>query len=119
MKAEIKTLHSPDIYDMATWVPPDPACFDFLLELGIGPAGEEGCEVFCFRVVTPLYLDRMCRGRPAVMGRHYIIVAGFCHEELVEFLRKYVGSLDAPDWPSLARLLAQHGQWEFDSYDAG
>lgn len=42
MRAKLKRLHSPDIYDLRAFIPEEPDKFGFLLQAMIGPEGLEG-----------------------------------------------------------------------------
>jgi len=56
--AEIKRLHSPDVYDLATFAPDDPEDFGFLLQIMAGTLGSEGEESFNVVVCTPRWVSR-------------------------------------------------------------
>jgi hypothetical protein len=56
MEAQLKSLHSPDVPNLESWVPEDPASWVFLLQAMIGPKNAEGEESFDIMVCTPSWL---------------------------------------------------------------
>ena len=57
MNAELKRLHSPDIFNLESYRPEDPQKFGFLLQIMVGPEGVEGEESFDVEVSTPMRLE--------------------------------------------------------------
>ena len=51
MQAELKRLHSPDIYDLTVHSPNQPDDFGFLLQAMIGPAGTFGAFI---KILSPM-----------------------------------------------------------------
>lgn len=119
MRAVLRRLHSPDVYDLEGWTPPDPSCFAVLVQAFVGPQGAEGEESFDFVVCTPEWL-REKHGRDAVvLGRHHIILFEYDFDRLRGAIENVVRSAEGRDWKEVARLIARHGKWEFEDYAAG
>jgi hypothetical protein len=53
MQAVLKSLHSPDVYDLKTYLPDEEDNFGFLLEASIGSANGEAADIFSIMVCTP------------------------------------------------------------------
>lgn len=61
MRAAIKAFHSPDVDpdpDLDHFTPADDADVGILVQLLVGPAGEQGEESFDVVVCTPRWLER-------------------------------------------------------------
>ncbi|WP_366097976.1 Imm8 family immunity protein [uncultured Bartonella sp.] len=56
MRAILKRLYSPDIYNLESYIPPEEENFCFLLQAMIGPLGGDGEESFDIEVFTPMWL---------------------------------------------------------------
>jgi len=116
MKAQIRRLHSPDVHDLVHWIPSDPACFGFLLQVLIGPADTTGEESFDFVVCTPEWL-RQAHGEAAViLARHQVLVFRYDFPAIETALRCLVSSVEGRSWRELARELSRYGKWEFEDY---
>lgn len=116
MKANIRCFHSPDVQDLNTWSPPDPACFGFLLQVLIGPLGSEGEESFDFIVCTPAWLMDKHGVDAAVFGRHHLILFGYNFATIRKAITVIVENAHGDDWLQIASKIAQYGSWEFEDY---
>lgn len=56
MKAELKRLHSPDVYDLSSFVPVDAERFSVFVQAMIGPVGDDSSESFDIVVCSPASL---------------------------------------------------------------
>lgn len=115
MRATIKDTYSTDI-DVESYVPDDPHDDGQWVSLLVGPADEEGEESFDVLVCTPRWLGRVVADKGPQLGRHRLVVDPFDLPAAIAFLTAHVESLEAPDWPALAQLVARVGRWEFEDY---
>ncbi|OLU22201.1 hypothetical protein BVH03_25295 [Pseudomonas sp. PA15(2017)] len=118
MNAELKRLHSPDIYDLENYKPESPTSFNFLLQAMIGPAGEDGEESFDIDVCTPKWIEENCEQDVVLIGRHYLIVREYNYKKIDEFIRKFLLSCVGEDWNEVANKVARLGFWEFEDYES-
>lgn len=116
MRAEVKRFHSPDIYDLASYDPIEKDCFGFLLQVMVGPVGEEAEESFDIVVATPAWLSEHHRPEDIVVGRHHLIVFRYDFSALSRFIRGYVSRCEGDTWEEIALKLSRLGQWEFEDY---
>jgi len=116
MRAELKELHSPDVHDLATFVPDDPARFCVLIQLIAGPEGEPGEESFDVVVCTPAWLSDQVRAHGPFSGRHHLVVETFDWPVLREYFANLVRGCEGRDWREVATKLSRHGAWEFEDY---
>ena len=116
MKAELKYLHSPEIFDLAHFEPKNRKSFSFLLQIMVGPKGEEGEESFEVEVCTPRWLASNFDEERVILGSSYLIVQGYSYEKLKEFIIKYLDHCTGDNWLEVARKVSRLGQWEFENY---
>ena len=112
MKPCLRRLHSPDVMDLRTFVPPDPA-FAILVQLLVGPCDEDGEESFDVVVCSPQWLQQ--QDHP-VMGRHHLVVRTYQYADLVAFVESYLEGCAGTDWQDVARMVGRLGHWEFEDY---
>lgn len=118
MRAELKSLHSPDI-DLDTFRPDDPSKFGFLLQAMIGPEGEDGAESFDIQVCTPQWLlDRHSQGEcpNVIFGAQMMVVFSYDLSQVLGALKHYCQKCVGKDWQTLASKLSRLGAWEFEDY---
>lgn len=115
MKPELKRLHSPDVHDLRTYVPPDAKTFSVFVQAMIGPEGEDAEESFDFTVCSPEWIRRRTEDGP-VIGAHHIIVARLYYDELTDTIREFCSRCEGDTWKDVAMQLAQLGHWEFAGY---
>jgi hypothetical protein len=118
MKAEIKKLHSPDIYDLKNYQPAERNSFGFLLQIIVGEKGGKGEESFDVVVCTPQWLMSNFSKDDIVFGRHYLIVFEYNFERILSALQKQVESIEADTWKEIGEKIGRIGKWEFEDYGA-
>ncbi|MES2388674.1 MAG: immunity 8 family protein [Bacteroidota bacterium] len=116
MQAEIKYLHSPDIFDLEKFSPETPDCFGFLLQIMAGPVNNPGCESFDITVCTPLWLIQNNKPADILFCQHYLIVFEYSFANIQQKLNKYISVLNGNTWKDLALQIGRIGKWEFEDY---
>lgn len=116
MKAKIRYLHSPDVYDLTSYQPEEKDNFCFLLQVMVGSEHTEGEESFDILVFTPKWLMDNYDRQDVVFGLHSIIVFEYDYERLLATLRTYIESLDEDSWIELGEKINRIGKWEFQDY---
>ena len=116
MRAELKRLHSPDVENVASYVPDRGGDFGFLLQVMAGPQGSEGEESFDVFVCTPDWLRRNRSGTDIIIGRHNLIVFEYNYQRLHSFLSEYCSKCSGATWQDVAEQLSRLGKWEFEDY---
>ena len=77
IKNRIRSMSSPDV-EIGVWDPESDADVCFLLQIGNGPAGEEGADVFDCMVATPEGLRKLERpGQPVIATRALLVFSSF------------------------------------------
>lgn len=115
MRARLKSLHSPDVHDLASWMPHDEAVFGFQLQMMIGPSNAEGAESFDIFVCSPGWLAYDISDTGIRSGEHLLLLKHYDHHLLLRYLERRVGACEATTWQALAQQLGRLGQWEFDN----
>jgi hypothetical protein len=117
MKAEIKSIFSPDIeVTLKEYQPERANNFGFLLQMIISPEGEEGEESFDIMVCTPDWLKDNHSKDEIIFGRHHLIVFKYDYQAIYQKLAKYVNSIEANTWDEISSLIGRVGHWEFEDY---
>lgn len=116
MKAELKRVHSPDIYDLKQFVPDHPDRFGFLLQAMIGPKGTDGEESFDILVCTPKWLEDKYDLEDVIIGRHHFIVLNYDYKKIISTIEKYLMHCAGSDWNEVATKVSRLGRWEFEDY---
>ena len=90
--------------------------FSFLLQIIVGPLGEDGEESFDVIVCTPSWLQVEVDRRGITMGRHYLFMNTYDYNELVKYIESYCDKLSGNSWLQIAQKLTRLGRWEFEDY---
>jgi len=117
MKPVIRRFHSPDVFNLQSYVPENPEEFGFLLQLMIGHEGEEGTEAFDVVVCTPKWLLSKHKKDEVLIGRHYLIVFEYDFARIADKLNAFCETCEGVTWPEVAQKLARLGRWEFEDYN--
>jgi hypothetical protein len=116
MRPIIKEIHSPDVSDLAKYIPIDKTNFGFLLQVMVGPEGSEGEESFDIVVCTPKWLSQNYTGEDIIIGRHRLIMFEYNYDRLINRIRTYIDSCEADSWSKVAEKIGRLGKWEFEDY---
>lgn len=116
IEAELKRLHSPDVFDLRAFRPPDPERFAFLLQVMVGPRGGEGEESFDVEVCTPQWLMDNPSQSSVLLGWPRLIVYRYDIDEIEKVIRRFCSSCRAETWREVALQVGRLGRWEFDDY---
>lgn len=115
MKPVITAFVSPDV-DLEDYRPRTYEEVNFLLQLLVSPAGQDGGESLQLTVCTPQNLLKQLEETKTVFGRGLVIVDGVNIKAIKEEVRRRVESIEALTWDEVARRLEHLGQWEFEDY---
>lgn len=118
MKAQIKYLHSPDVDDLQSFIPQVKDSFCFLLQIMVGPLGQQGEESFDALVCTPKWLIEHFDKGQIIIGRHYLLVFEYDYDRLTSFIDSYIEKCEGESWQEIATKLSRIGKWEFEDYRA-
>ena len=113
MRAEIKNVHSPDIFNLEEHIAT--GAFAIHIQIIMGPRGQEGEESFDVQVCSPAFLE-MSLGDEIINGRHMIIMNSFSYKKFYEFIQKTFLSFEGANWGELALKISRYGYWEFEDY---
>ncbi|MCL2785336.1 MAG: immunity 8 family protein [Propionibacteriaceae bacterium] len=94
MKAEIKSFHSPDVWDLESWVP-ETTIFSVLLQLLIGPVGQQGEESFSVLMCSPGHIASLVEKTGIVDGRHQYVVSSWKWTTIHHYFQTRVRALEA------------------------
>jgi hypothetical protein len=116
MKAEIKYLNSPDIYDLELYIPKEKDNFGFLLELEIGILNKEGGDLFNVMVCTPKWFSENYKSVKIIFGLHFIFMFEYEYTILYNMILNYINNIEEETWDGIALKLSYLGKWEFEDY---
>lgn len=111
MKPVLRHLHSPDVQDLQSFVPPP--TFSILVQLIVGPSDGPGEESFDVLLCSPQWLAE--REKPTV-GCHHLIVPKYDYDVLLAFLDEYLEGCEGRNWDEVAAKVGRLGKWEFEGY---
>ncbi len=118
MRAALKGLDTGDAEggDPRAFRPDDGTCFMLEVTASIGPAGQEGAELFQFIVCSPSWLVTEPLPKGFEFHRHTLLLERW-DPKLVE---RAIGDLcrrtEGENWDEVALKLSRFGYWEFEEY---
>lgn len=116
MKPVIKAILSPDIEDLADYLPEEADNFGFLLQLLIGPENEQGMESFQVMVCTPKWFAGRYANDSFVLGRYHLMVFKYDYDALIGFITLNVANSRGENWQEIGNKLSRFAYWEFEDY---
>ena len=115
MRAELKTMMSPDVPDLESWRP-ETEEFSILLELDIGPKNDSGSDIFYLEVVSPKYLAGLVENEPILFGRALLIMDGFSYKRVKKFIERWCERTHGKTWEEITEKLSRFAGYEFLDY---
>ena len=116
MDAELKRLHSPDVYDLKGYQPESPDKFGFLLQAMVGPKGGDCEESFDIEVCTPKWLEEAYGTDDVLIGRHRLIVQEYSYPRIINAIKGFLKGCSGENWKEVAEKVSRLGKWEFEDY---
>jgi hypothetical protein len=116
MVSEVKNIISPDILDFNAYYPDDYKSFSFLIQVMVGPKGENSSESFDVIVCTPQWLIENREEYDTVIGKGRLIVFKFDLPNILSKIRKIFEGCSGRNWSEIAINLSRYGHWEFENY---
>jgi citrate synthase len=114
--AELKSMHSPDVFDLENYLPENPECFGFLLQTLFGAKDEIGEESFDIMVCTPAWITSRLKENEVFMGRHHLLMKNYNFPALKSYIIEYSRQCPGENWSEVAEKLSRLGHWEFEDY---
>jgi hypothetical protein len=93
--------------------------FSFQVVLRVGAAGRPGDDLFIVDVCNPLWIQRECAFRGAIIGATRVIVDTFALASFQALATRYCSSCVGDTWDEVALRVARLGRWECEDYNAG
>lgn len=116
IRAQLRRLHSPDVFDLEHYTPEDAKFFSTLVQAVIGPQQGVGEESIDFLVCTPRWLATQVPNRGYVLGRHYLFLTRYDYIVLRQAIQDVCDQAQGHDWQSVAAYLSRFSRWEFENY---
>ena len=110
MKSELKAFDCFDHDPIEALRPRDSESVDYWLCCHIGPSEEDGADLFYVQILS----GPAAHAVPA--GQKKIIVPEYSWAAVKARVEAIIQASEAEDWPSLAKKLGEHFNWEFDGY---
>ncbi len=115
IRAELKRLHSPDVYDIENPGIDASGPFCVLVQAMFGPEGVDGEESFDVLVCNPKWVEARTN-EGAFNSRHHLIMSRFDANDIRSFLIDSAKQFDGSTWEEVAEKLSRVGKWEFEDY---
>ncbi len=112
MKPRLKAQDCTDHDPIESWRPEDPAAVDYWLCLHIGPAEEEGADVFHVNVLSEVAACALPEDE--LMRRRRSLFRGILGPRLCRQLM--TSASEGVDWSTIAEKLRTKFDWEFEDY---
>jgi hypothetical protein len=115
MQPEIKSIQSPDVWDLESWTPTTNN-WSVLLEVLIGPKGVDAEDSFDLLIGTPEWLAEEANKTEIVDGRHTYIVTSWNWANILRYIERRVSSIEEDTWNNISNKLSRLGNWAFEDY---
>ncbi|MDH2273511.1 Imm8 family immunity protein [Moraxella porci] len=115
MILEVKSLYSPDVFDLKLFRDIGEP-FSILLEVVIGEKNKDGGDIFSFTIVNISFLEEMINEDEVIFGKNMIIVKRFDYIQIVNRISKLINHLSSNDWEEFVVEFSRYADWEFEGY---
>lgn len=114
MQAELRSLFSTDVDDLASYAPGETFCLT--LRALVGPVDLPGEESFDFELCSPAWLAAEVEREHLVSGRFHLFMVRFDFAAVERYIARRIAQATGTDWPEIATKLARWSRWEFEDY---
>ena len=114
MKPQLKAQDCTDHDPIESWLPADSTQLDYWLCLHIGPAGQQGAEMFYVNVLSEAAARQLDAGELA--RRKKIVVEDYSWSAVMRAVDDILREVEGTSWNEIAQKLSQKFDWEFDNY---
>jgi hypothetical protein len=115
MRAELKSLDW-DGHALPDFRPEDAGRFRVTVAASIGPAGQDGAELFQFTVCSPQWLAEESLPKGFAFQRHTLLVDRWNPDLVERAIHDLCLRTEGDDWSEIAASLSRFGLWEFEDY---
>lgn len=119
MRPQLKRVHSPDVEEVDSYAPSDPGRFGILIQLMVGPVGQDGEESFDVVLCAPRWLAEQVGETGVLDLRHHLLVNEWDWGRVLDCIERFLASVEAPSWSEVAAIVGRIGRWEYEDYDDG
>jgi hypothetical protein len=98
--------------------PKDRTHFGLDVVASVGPAGEEGAELFPFTVCSPSWLAATPLPKGSAFQRHTPLLERWDPALVERAISDLCRRTEGESWDELAAKLSRFGHWEFEDYRA-
>ena len=112
MKAELKSIWSPDVKDLENYSAPE--FFSLLIEFTVGPEKGEGSEKFSLVVLSKSRLDDQIKETHYFMEKHHLIVDRWDWPLILGIIRYRIGRVNGNNWDEISKRISMFARSEFE-----
>ena len=114
MKPQLKAQDCTDHDPIETWQPADSAHVDYWLCLHIGPADQQGAEMFYVNVLSEAAARQLDAGE--LEKRKKIVLRDYSWSAVMRAVDDILRQVEGSSWSEVAQTLSQKFDWEFENY---
>lgn len=114
MKPQLKAQDCTDHDPIEAWQPADSAQVVYWLCLHIGPAGQQGADLFYVNVLSGPAARQLDTGELA--RRKKIVVEDYSWSAVMRAVDDILRGVEGTSWREIAQQLSQKFDWEFENY---
>lgn len=114
MRAQLLAAHSWDTLESGSLR--EAGASSFLVEMTIGPAGQDYGDNFTVTVCRLDWLEACMREVSYYVPRHLLLTSHLSLDSAILFIRKIVNSVEGETWSDVSNLLSRYFRSEFEDY---
>ena len=113
-KLQLRSVSSSEV-DLKGWNPKSLEEIFISLDLEIGPADDDGINLFYVTLATPEAL-RKYRSGPILVEHRTIVIERYNYEDVLKGLNDIVRKCERNTWDECCAVLQRFFQWEYEDY---